>query len=126
MVIHNKKNNKSLLSRLNYLIIRSVTAVIGLLFVVTRAHAIENPLAARTLAELVEGIANIIAIIGAILSVIFIILSGAMFVFARGNEEKITKAKSMFTWTVVGTAVLMGAWAIANAVIELIQSLGGA
>jgi len=124
MVIHNKKNNKSLLSCLNYPIIIGVILFIGLFFVATNAEAIDNPLDADTLAELVEGIANIVAIIGAIIAVIFIILSGAMFVFARGNEEKITKAKSMLIWTVVGTAVLMGAWAIANAVIELIASIG--
>jgi hypothetical protein len=42
-----------------------------------------------------------------------IIYSGFLFVFARGKEKKLTEAKDTLLWTIVGAAVLLGAWAIA-------------
>lgn len=47
-----------------------------------------------------------------------IIYSGFLFVFARGNPEGISKAKDTLLYTLIGSAVLLGAYAIA----ELIES----
>lgn len=82
-----------------------------------------NPLKAQTFAQLVEGIARIIFMVGFPIAVIFIIYSGLLFVTARGNEEELKKAKRTFTWAVIGAAILLGAEVIAIAVRELINSL---
>lgn len=63
---------------------------------------------------LLEEILRVIVLIGAPIAVLFIIYSGFLFVTARGNEDQLTKAKKTFLWTVIGTAILLGAQAIAS------------
>lgn len=81
--------------------------------------SIRNPLRSET--ETIMGlikliIDNIILPIGSVLVVVMIIFTGFKFVVARGNEEKIREAKSALTWTIVGAAVLLGSWVIAQAI----------
>jgi len=81
--------------------------------------SIQNPLPedVDTISGLLELIIkNIILPIGSILVVVMIIFTGFKFVVARGNEEKLREAKSALTWTVVGAAVLLGSWVIAEAI----------
>ncbi len=81
---------------------------------------LDNPLGPgmNTIADLIKAIANIIFKIGFLVAGIFIILSGMKFVTARGNPEELKKARSMFMWTIIGTAVLLGAIVI----VEVIQA----
>jgi hypothetical protein len=53
-----------------------------------------------------------------------IIYCGFLFVAARGNSEKLTKAKDALLWTLVGAAVLLGAWAIASMISATVTGLG--
>ena len=82
-----------------------------------------NPLAANTFAELVKSLANALVAIAIPFVVIFLIWSGFLFVSARGNEQQITKAKQTFYWTILGAAVVVGAYALASAVVHFAQSL---
>jgi len=84
---------------------------------------LKNPLKYNTFDQLVDAIADIIIKIGSVVAVIFIIYSGFLFVTARGSDEQIIKAKSVFMWTVIGTAVLLGAAVIAKAVVNFVQGL---
>ncbi|MDP2593236.1 MAG: pilin [bacterium] len=43
-----------------------------------------------------------------------IIYAGFLFVFARGNPEKLGTAKDTLLYTLIGAAILLGAWAIAK------------
>ena len=52
-----------------------------------------------------------------------IIYSGFLFVAARGNPEKITGAKDALLYTLVGAAILLGAWAIAKLISETVLAL---
>ena len=52
-----------------------------------------------------------------------IIYSGFLFVAARGNSEKLTKAKDTLLYTVIGAAILLGAWAIAQMISATINGL---
>jgi len=74
---------------------------------------------------LVTIIDNVVIKIGTIVAVMFLIYSGYLFVEARGNESKVTKARETFTWTIVGIAVLLGAKAIAMIVTKTIESVSG-
>ncbi len=80
-----------------------------------------NPMVSKNITELVEAIADIIFKIGIPVATVFIIYSGLMFVTARGSEEQLKKAKSTFMWTVLGTAVLLGAKVIALAIKETVK-----
>jgi hypothetical protein len=82
-----------------------------------------NPLKSCTFAELITNIAKIVAQIGLPIAAIAIIYAGFLFVTAGGNEEKVTKARKTFLWTVIGTALLLGALAIAEAIKSFITTL---
>ncbi|MBU3925661.1 pilin [Patescibacteria group bacterium] len=84
---------------------------------------IDNPLGTTsTFADLISKIASIVLKIGFPIAVIFIIYSGFLFVTARGSEEKIKTAKKTFTWSIIGTAVLLGAEILALAIKATIES----
>jgi hypothetical protein len=53
-----------------------------------------------------------------------VIYCGFLFVFARGNSEKLTKAKDTLLWTLVGAGVLLGALAIAQMISATVTGLG--
>ena len=45
---------------------------------------------------------------------LFIVYSGFLFVTARGNEGKLTKAKENFLWVILGAILILGAWVLAT------------
>lgn len=81
-----------------------------------------NPLNSESFAELIESIAKLAAKIGIPIAALFIIYSGLLFVTARGNEKQLETAKASFTWAIIGTAILLGAWVIASAIEATIRS----
>ncbi len=81
-----------------------------------------NPLDSSSFAELIESIAKLAAKIGIPIAALFIIYSGLLFVTARGNEKQLETAKASFTWAIIGTAILLGAWVIASAIEATIRS----
>lgn len=86
---------------------------------------LHNPLKSEysSIPEFIGAIVKIARDIGFFVAIFFIVYSGFLFVKARGNETEITKAKSVFTWTLVGTAVLLGAWLFAEAIQGTIDNL---
>ena len=66
---------------------------------------------------------NIILPIGAVLAVLAFIYSGFLFVTAQGNETKISKAKNALLYTAIGTAVLLGSWAISEVLTNSVNQL---
>ncbi len=78
---------------------------------------LKNPLNSCTFADLIKNIAKIVTQIGLPIAALAIIYAGFLFVTAGGNEEKIKTAKKTFLWSIIGTALLLGAWAIASAIV---------
>lgn len=79
---------------------------------------LKNPLGPgnNSLIDLLKNVLNdIILPIGITVAVLFFVYAGFLFVTAQGSEDKIKQARSTFTWTVIGTAILLGAWTIAAA-----------
>lgn len=54
---------------------------------------------------------------------LMVIYSGFLFVFARGNPEKLTKAKEALLYTLIGAAILLGSWAIAEMISSTVLEL---
>lgn len=52
-----------------------------------------------------------------------IIYCGFLFVSARGNSEKLTKAKDALLYTLIGAAILLGSWAIAQMISTTVLAL---
>lgn len=119
MLIHSKKIGV-LIKKWAYSIIIS-TILFG--FIVEKALALPRIARATSLADFIKDIANVAMQIGGIVAVIFIIWSGFLFVSARGNEEQIKKARTTFFWTIIGTVILLGAYAAALAVVAFVTSL---
>jgi hypothetical protein len=61
--------------------------------------------------------------IGIPLIALAIIYAGFLFVFARGNSEKLGKAKDALLYSIIGGAILLGSWAIAQFISNTVDTL---
>lgn len=86
-------------------------------------NKLTNPISANSFQDLIQKILKIVVDIGVPVATLFIIYSGFLFIKAQGNPEKLKEAKETFFWTIVGTAVLLGAWVLAQAIAGTIKSL---
>ncbi len=79
---------------------------------------INNPLKGGidSIPAFIEAILNIVLTVGVPIVVLAIIYSGFLFVKAQGNAEAISKAKKAFMYTLIGAALLLGSFVIANAI----------
>ena len=82
-----------------------------------------NPLKYDNIEEFLYALLDFVIKIGYVAAVFFIILSGFKFVVAQGNSSKIEEAREMLMWTIIGTAILIGAQVLANMVAATIQAL---
>lgn len=89
----------------------------------TAAVTINNPIKAKNVQDFVKTILEGIIKIGIPLVAIAIIYSGFLFVTAVGKPDKIKEAKDALLYTVIGAALLLGSWAIAQLISETVLSL---
>jgi len=82
-----------------------------------------NPINISTLNGLIKTILEGVVKIGIPIIALAIIYSGFLFVSARGNSEKITKAKDALLYTLIGAAVILGSWAIAQLISDTVLQL---
>ena len=66
---------------------------------------------------LLNNILNTAYFVAGTIAVIMIIVAGIMYVIASGDAGKITRAKNMLTYAIVGLIVVLCAFAITNFVI---------
>lgn len=86
-----------------------------------------NPLAGNGVNSIPDFIQTILTgalKIGIPVIALAIIYSGFLFVFARGNSEKLGKAKEALLYTLIGAAILLGSWAIATMIQVTVTGLG--
>ena len=91
--------------------------------ILAQAQGLENPLQATTLQQFLEQILTVVIQIGYLVAVFFFVYSGFKFVTAQGNDSEITAAKKMLLWTVIGTAILIGAHVISAAIKATVDNL---
>jgi len=85
---------------------------------------IENPLGdGSSLPAFVESLLGIIVRAGIPLIVLALVYTGFRFVEARGNPGKIEDAKKLLLWTVIGSAIILGAWTIATILTNTITTI---
>jgi hypothetical protein len=87
---------------------------------------IKNPLGSNSVEDLLGKIMTLVEMVGAIVVVFFIILSGYKIVTAGDSDSDRTKAKEMFYATVIGGAILLGADIIAKVVVNTVETTTGA
>ncbi len=84
-----------------------------------------NPFTISTVTQLLNAILDILIKIGWILAFFFLIYAGFLFVTAAGSEEQINKAKDTFKWTVIGSAIVLGAKALAIIIETTVKEVVG-
>lgn len=84
---------------------------------------LKNPIKVNSITDFIKTILDFVLKIGVPIVAFFIIYSGFQFVVARGNAEKLESAKRMFIYTLIGAAILMGAWVIAQIIGETISQI---
>jgi hypothetical protein len=82
-----------------------------------------NPLKFKSLEELLNAVLKAAIQIGTIILTLALIYTGFKFVAARGNEEKISQAKTALFWTIIGGFILLGATAIQQVITQTVNSL---
>ena len=88
------------------------------------ANKLQNPIKYTNINSFILAIVDVVIQYGALLVVFFIVFSGFKFVTAQGNSEKISEAKKMLTWVIVGAFVLLGVYVIRAAVCGTLAQLG--
>jgi uncharacterized membrane protein len=83
-----------------------------------------NPIQSNDIYGLMAAILDFVVKIGAVVVVFFVIYSGFQFVTAQGSDEKISKAKKTFMWTIIGGLILLGAMTLSNVICNTAKQLG--
>jgi len=91
----------------------------------TVSTKIENPLSSEidTIPKFIEAVLKIVLIVGVPIVALAIIYTGFLFVKAQGKPEELTKAKQSLLFTLIGAALLLGAFVIANAVVSTVEDI---
>ncbi|MBX4199869.1 pilin [Candidatus Parcubacteria bacterium] len=86
---------------------------------------LENPFkTGGSISELLKSIINnIILPIGGVLAVLGFIFAGFKYVTAQGDPTKVSNASRALLYTAIGTAILLGAWAISEVIYNTVKSL---
>lgn len=113
-------NKKSLLLVL-FIVVLLLPVV--LIYAQTAPTTIINPIGATSIQGLIKKILEGVIKIGIPIVALAIIYSGFLFVQARGNPGEIEKAKTSLIYTLIGTAILLGSWGIAQLISETVTSL---
>jgi len=89
------------------------------------AVTIQNPISSNSLPEFINNISRAIIAVVLPIAVVFIIYAGFKLLLgsAQGNPGEMEKAKKMLGWVVVGTIIVVGASALAMAVVNFAGSL---
>ncbi len=84
---------------------------------------VQNPISTDNLNDFIKKILEAVLKIGIPLVALAIIYSGFLFVFARGNSEKLKTAKNALLYSVIGAVILLGAWALAKVIADTVKQL---
>jgi threonine/homoserine/homoserine lactone efflux protein len=84
---------------------------------------INNPLKVNSIQCLIEEVLQFVVNLLAIAGVLYLIWTGFMFVKAQGNPTELEKAKKSFVNAIIGMAIILGAWAIANVIANTINKV---
>jgi len=82
-----------------------------------------NPVKSASINEFLMDAVGEVVKYGLILIVFFLVLAGFKFVVAQGNPEKISEARKMLVWVIVGAFVLLGVYVIKAAVCGTIDKI---
>jgi hypothetical protein len=107
-----------------------LSAVIGYLASAAVAYAqqgLQNPLQPQygSIAGFIAGALKALVVVALPIITLFIVISGFMFVAARGNQSKLEKAKENFVYVIIGALLILGAWVLATLIGGTVSQVVG-
>lgn len=121
----------ALISSISFVFIIGFSLLMPIMFVnadVAVNAKIANPLGTtgpQNLPDFIKAIIQIVLVVGIPVLVLAIIYSGFLFVKAQGNPGELEVAKRSLLYTVIGGALLLGAFVIATAIGQTVKDIGG-
>lgn len=85
----------------------------------------ESPLRFKTIEEFIEGVLQAFVYIALPVVAFFVVLSGFKFIAAQGDPSKLKTARENFVHVIIGSALVLGAWAAAALIKGTIDQLRG-
>lgn len=86
---------------------------------------ITNPLGnISSVSQFIEALLKAVVKIGLPLAVLFVVLAGFKFISAQGNPEQLATARRNFIHVVIGIAIFIGAWALAQLILQTLKDIG--
>lgn len=83
-----------------------------------------NPISGiNTLEDFIKKILEIVVTLGIPVLVLVFIYIGFLYVTAQGDPGKLKKAHEALLWAVVGAAIILGAWILAQAIAGTVNSI---
>ncbi|MDO8513974.1 MAG: pilin [bacterium] len=132
LAVHVRTTRSLLSPRLASRAVLSLLSVIAFYILTTAvAHAqstgLENPLNSNfsTIPAFIAGALKVLVIVALPVIALFIVYSGFLFIFARGDPTKLTKAKENFVYVIIGALLILGAWVIATLIGGTVTQLVG-
>lgn len=108
--------------------IYGTVATLSYFFISTSVSAqggsFQNPIQANSIEAVIAKLLEFVVKVGTVIAVFFVIYSGFLFVKAQGNEAEISKAKSVFFWTIIGALILIGAQVLSSVICNTANQLG--
>ncbi len=86
---------------------------------------IQNPLSINSINEFLAKVLGLLVQLLVPIIVLFYVVTGLMFVTARGKPEKLALARKAFLYTTVGAAIVLGAWVLAEVISNTIDAIQG-
>jgi len=108
--------------------VRSVPFALALLpGIVLAQGALDNPLNSQfsNVPAFISGALKVLVMVALPIIALFIVVSGFMFVLARGNEQKLSEARKNFMYVIIGSLLILGAWLIATLIGGTVTQLIG-
>lgn len=121
----------ALISSISFVFIVGFSSLMPMVFVnadVSVNTKIANPLGTtgpQNLPDFIKAIIKIVLVVGIPILVLAIIYSGFLYVSAQGNPSKLEIAHRNLLYTVIGGALLLGAFVIATAIGQTVKDIGG-
>ena len=89
----------------------------------TASGKICSPINVSTINEFIRVFLEGVLKVGIPIVALAVVYCGFLFVKARGKPEEITKAKDALLYTLIGAAILLGSWAIAQLISNTVLAL---
>lgn len=103
----------------------SIAAVFLNFSVAYAQQGLQNPLKYNDIQSFIAGALKTLVVVALPIITLFIVISGFMFVAARGNESKLEKAKENFVYVIIGALLILGAWVLATLIGGTVSQVVG-